>query len=46
MFRNPQVISFSADVSRAAGFCRGLGFTGVFRVPDDGDPVQIVQSLG
>ena len=37
MFRNPQVILFSPDVSRAAAFYRGLGFT-VFRVPEPATP--------
>ena len=41
MFRNPQVILFSPDVSRASAFYRGLGFTEVFRVPEDGDPIHV-----
>jgi glyoxylase I family protein len=41
VFRNPQVILFSPDVSRAAAFYRGLGFTEVFRVPDEGDPIHV-----
>jgi glyoxylase I family protein len=41
VFRNPQVILFSPDVARAAAFYRGLGFTEVFRVPEDGDPIHV-----
>jgi glyoxylase I family protein len=41
VFRNPQVILFSPDVSRAAAFYRGLGFTEVFRVPEDGAPIHV-----
>jgi catechol 2,3-dioxygenase-like lactoylglutathione lyase family enzyme len=40
MFRSPQVILFSLDVQRAIDFYRGLGFTEVFRVPDEGDPIH------
>ncbi|MDG4841181.1 VOC family protein [Micromonospora sp. WMMD967] len=41
MFRSPQVILFSEDVSRAAGFYAGLGFTETFRVPTEGEPIYI-----
>jgi catechol 2,3-dioxygenase-like lactoylglutathione lyase family enzyme len=41
MFRTPQVILFSADVSRAAGFYVGLGFRETFRVPVEGEPIHI-----
>ncbi|MEU8407639.1 hypothetical protein AB0C19_15720 [Micromonospora sp. NPDC048842] len=34
MFGTPQVILFSEDVSRAAEFYAGLGFTESFRVRD------------
>jgi hypothetical protein len=40
MFRGPQVVLFSTDVLRAAAFYRGLGFTEVFRVPDD-EPIHV-----
>jgi glyoxylase I family protein len=40
MFRSPQVVLFSTDVLRAAEFYRGLGFTEVFRVPDD-EPIHV-----
>ncbi|MEU7613711.1 VOC family protein [Micromonospora sp. NPDC049204] len=41
MFRTPQVVLFSADVARAAGFYAGLGFTETFRVPTEGEPIHI-----
>ncbi|MGW3854188.1 hypothetical protein [Micromonospora arida] len=41
MFRTPQVILFSEDVSRAAEFYAGLGFTETFRVPAEGEPIHI-----
>ncbi|MDG9677752.1 hypothetical protein [Micromonospora sp. DH14] len=37
MFRTPQVILFSEDVSRAAEFYTGLGFTETFRMPADSE---------
>jgi hypothetical protein len=40
MFRTPQVILFSTDVLRAAGFYMSLGFTETFRVPAD-DPIHV-----
>lgn len=40
-FRAPQVILFSEDVSRTAGFYAGLGFTETFRVPTEGEPIHI-----
>jgi glyoxylase I family protein len=44
-FREPQVILFSPDVTRAAGFYRGLGFTETFRVPATGEPVHVDVAL-
>jgi catechol 2,3-dioxygenase-like lactoylglutathione lyase family enzyme len=41
MFRSPQVVLFSQDVSRAAAFYTGLGFTEVFRVPAEGPPIHV-----
>ncbi|MGR6319808.1 VOC family protein [Micromonospora soli] len=41
IFRSPQVILFSEDVSRAAAFYAGLGFTEVFRVPTEGEPIHV-----
>jgi hypothetical protein len=36
MFRSPQVILFSDNVTRAVRFYSGLGFTETFRVPTEG----------
>ncbi|MEV4197909.1 VOC family protein [Micromonospora globbae] len=41
MFRTPQVILFSQDVTRAAEFYAGLGFTETFRVPTEGEPIHV-----
>jgi hypothetical protein len=41
IFRTPQVILFSTDVSRAAAFYTKLGFTETFRVPTDREPIHI-----
>ncbi|MFR9775615.1 VOC family protein [Micromonospora sp. MS34] len=41
IFRTPQVILFSEDVTRAAAFYAGLGFTETFRVPTEGDPIHV-----
>jgi glyoxylase I family protein len=41
MFRNPQVILFSDDVTRVARFYQRLGFTETFRVPAQGEPIHI-----
>ncbi|MDG4783403.1 VOC family protein [Micromonospora sp. WMMD961] len=41
MFRAPQVILFSENVSRTAEFYAGLGFTETFRVPTEGEPVHV-----
>lgn len=40
-FRNPQVVLFSPDVERAAGFYRGLGFVEAFRTPSTGTPIHV-----
>ncbi len=44
-FHSPQVILFSEDVSRAAAFYAGLGFTETFRVPDEGEPIHVDLTL-
>jgi glyoxylase I family protein len=44
-FREPQVILFSEDVTRAAVFYGGLGFTETFRVPAEGDPIHVDLTL-
>jgi hypothetical protein len=41
MFREPQVVLFSNDVTRVAEFYEKLGFTETFRVPADGKPIHI-----
>lgn len=45
MFHSPQVILFSEDVSRAAAFYAGLGFTETFRVPLEGEPIHVDLAL-
>jgi predicted enzyme related to lactoylglutathione lyase len=45
MFRSPQVVLFSADVTRAAAFYESLGFTETFRVPEDGEPIHVDLAL-
>ncbi|MGX6603822.1 VOC family protein [Micromonosporaceae bacterium Da 78-11] len=44
-FREPQVILFSTDVTRAAAFYTGLGFTETFRVPTTGEPIHVDLAL-
>jgi catechol 2,3-dioxygenase-like lactoylglutathione lyase family enzyme len=41
VFREPQVILFSADLSRAAAFYKSLGFAETFRVPAEGEPIHV-----
>jgi len=41
VFRSPQIVLFSRDVERAAAFYTGLGFSEVFRVPDQGPPIHV-----
>ncbi|SCG70459.1 VOC family protein [Micromonospora inositola] len=45
MFRSPQVILFSEDVTRAAAFYAKLGFTETFRVPAEGEPIHVDLTL-
>ena len=45
MFRSPQVILFSEDVTRAAAFYSSLGFTETFRVPIEGEPIHVDLAL-
>lgn len=40
-FTAPEVILFSADVERAAGFYTRLGFAETFRVPKEGTPIHV-----
>ncbi|MGK5683658.1 VOC family protein [Actinoplanes sp. URMC 104] len=41
MFRAPQLVLFSADVTRVARFYEQLGFSETFRVPTEGPPIHI-----
>ncbi|MGW5579613.1 VOC family protein [Micromonospora chokoriensis] len=45
MFRTPQVILFSENVSHTAEFYTGLGFTETFRVPIEGEPIHVDLAL-
>lgn len=45
MFRSPQVVLFSADVTRAAAFYESLGFSETFRVPEQGEPIHVDLTL-
>jgi catechol 2,3-dioxygenase-like lactoylglutathione lyase family enzyme len=40
-FRTPQIVLFSADIERAAAFYSAVGFTEVFRTPEDGVPIHV-----
>jgi catechol 2,3-dioxygenase-like lactoylglutathione lyase family enzyme len=40
-FIAPEVILFSSDVERAAGFYKQLGFAETFRVPQEGTPIHV-----
>jgi glyoxylase I family protein len=41
VFREPQVVLFSQDVTRAAAFYERLGFVEAFRVPTEGEPIHV-----
>jgi catechol 2,3-dioxygenase-like lactoylglutathione lyase family enzyme len=45
VFRLPQVVLFSNDLSRAVAFYSRLGFTETFRVPTEGEPVHVDLAL-
>jgi catechol 2,3-dioxygenase-like lactoylglutathione lyase family enzyme len=45
VFRSPQVILFSADVTRSATFYESLGFRETFRVPEQGQPIHVDLAL-
>ncbi|MEU2614717.1 VOC family protein [Micromonospora sp. NPDC007271] len=45
MFREPQVILFGVEVTRAADFYSKLGFTETFRVPTEGEPIHVDLAL-
>ena len=44
-FRDPQVVLFSAEVTRAVEFYSKLGFTETFRVPTQGEPIHVDLAL-
>lgn len=44
-FREPQVVLFSPDVTRAAAFYASLGFEEVFRTPTTGEPIHVDLAL-
>jgi glyoxylase I family protein len=44
-FRSPQIILFSEDLQRAAGFYERLGFTETFRTPETGEPIHVDLAL-
>lgn len=41
MFKAPQVVLFSRDLTHAAGFYSALGFEEVFRTPTEGSPIHV-----
>ena len=45
LFRRPQVILFSDDVSGVAAFYSRLGFSETFRVPEEGEPIHVDLAL-
>jgi catechol 2,3-dioxygenase-like lactoylglutathione lyase family enzyme len=45
MFRTPQVVLFSDDLPRAVAFYSSLGFTEIFRVPTEGEPIHVDLAL-
>jgi hypothetical protein len=45
LFHEPQVVLFSENVTRAAGFYEKLGFMETFRVPNVGEPIHVDLSL-
>ena len=44
-FRQPQIILFSEDIPRAVSFYTKLGFTEIFRVPTEGEPIHVDLAL-
>ena len=44
-FREPQVVLFSPDVTRAVAFYASLGFEEVFRTPTTGEPIHVDLAL-
>jgi len=45
LFKTPQIVLFSKDVSGTAAFYQSLGFEEVFRTPADGSPIHVDLAL-
>jgi catechol 2,3-dioxygenase-like lactoylglutathione lyase family enzyme len=41
IFKTPQIVLFSKDLSRASEFYKRLGFEEVFRSPSEGTPIHV-----
>jgi catechol 2,3-dioxygenase-like lactoylglutathione lyase family enzyme len=41
LFKTPQIVLFSKDLSRAAEFYKRMGFEEVFRTPSEGSPIHV-----
>lgn len=41
IFKTPQIVLFSKDLSRTAEFYKELGFEEVFRTPSEGTPIHV-----
>lgn len=41
LFKTPQIVVFSKDLSRAAEFYKGMGSKEVFRTPIEGSPIHV-----
>ena len=41
IFKTPQIVLFSKDLSRTAEFYKELGFEEVFRTPREGTPIHV-----
>lgn len=41
MFKTPQIVLLSSDISRTAEFYKAVGFDEVFRTPEEGTPIHI-----
>ena len=44
-FRDPQLVLFSDDLSRAVAFYSRLGFVETFRTPTEGEPIHVDLTL-
>jgi catechol 2,3-dioxygenase-like lactoylglutathione lyase family enzyme len=41
LFKTPQIVLFSKDLSRSSEFYQQLGFAEVFRTPSEGTPIHV-----